>query len=159
MKKRFPDAVNGDRHLGKELDVYIPSIKTAIEYDGEYWHQNVRRDEEKNQICREHGIQLFRIRERACWFFSDMPLRQIGTLNGDSGALTSAIKELLDLIDEHLERNLLTPKCSLFCDYDIDVERDKREIQKQYYRVLREHSFAKAFPDIAQEWDYTKMRG
>lgn len=156
VKKLFPDAISGDHHLGKELDIYIPSIKVAIEYDGEYWHQNVKRDKEKNQICKDHGVYLFRIRERACWFFNDMPLRQIGTLNGDSSELTDAIKTLLRLIDEYLERNLITPKGSVFCDYDVNVERDKQQIQQQYDRILRERSFAKCFPDIAQEWDYAK---
>ena len=38
MKKAFPDAINRYKNiLGSrfELDIYIPSLKTEIEYDGE----------------------------------------------------------------------------------------------------------------------------
>lgn len=38
IKKFYPDVINNDRHLGLELDIYIPSISLAIEYDGEFAH-------------------------------------------------------------------------------------------------------------------------
>ena len=55
-----------------ELDIYMPSLKKAIEYDGEHWHYSEwaishkipQRDALKNQQCAEAGIQLLRIRER-----------------------------------------------------------------------------------------------
>ena len=53
VKKAYPEAVNGDYSLGIELDIYIPSIMTAVEYDGEAWHHSERRkknDEKKNAI-------------------------------------------------------------------------------------------------------------
>lgn len=45
LKKHFPDAINGDREClaGKELDIYIPSCKFAIEYDGQTWHKDIKR--------------------------------------------------------------------------------------------------------------------
>lgn len=54
------------------LDIYIPSIKFAIEYDGEYWHYSEWAIKEKNSlvkmarknaICEEREIMLLRIRE------------------------------------------------------------------------------------------------
>ena len=42
---------------GMELDIYIPSEKTAIEYDGYAWHNNEQsriRDDKKYLICKEN---------------------------------------------------------------------------------------------------------
>ncbi len=46
------------------LDIYIPSLKLAIEYDGEFWHkENNKPDQQKNKLCHKHGITLIRIVE------------------------------------------------------------------------------------------------
>ncbi len=67
IRKFFPDTINRYRALGIELDVYVPQLRVAIEYDGYSWHKDkIEADNQKNSICREHGIQLFRLREKAC---------------------------------------------------------------------------------------------
>ena len=46
----YPDAVNRFRGLGFEIDISIPSIKTAIAYDGSYYHKtknSLKKDNEK----------------------------------------------------------------------------------------------------------------
>jgi len=70
IKEKYPDAVSGQRRLLKtksfELDIYVPSLKKAIEYDGTYWHGRpgcAERDLRKTQQCSEAGIQLLRIPE------------------------------------------------------------------------------------------------
>ena len=53
-----------------EFDVYIPSLKKAIELDGERWHLMpgaTERDLRKNQQCKDIGIQLLRIPYTTCW--------------------------------------------------------------------------------------------
>ena len=46
------------------MDLYIPSLRIAIEYDGYQWHHNkLALDERKGEICRRFGIRLIRIRE------------------------------------------------------------------------------------------------
>ena len=55
-----------------DLDIYIPFLKIAIEYDGEYWHfsdwaikqGSLNRMKRKDKICLEKGIKLLRIREK-----------------------------------------------------------------------------------------------
>lgn len=45
--------------IGKELDVYIPSAKTAIEPGSWFWHQrSLEKDREKVLLCAEAGIDL-----------------------------------------------------------------------------------------------------
>lgn len=53
---------------GKELDIYIPSLKKAIEFNGEYWHYSERyfkggKHAIKSNLCREKGIKLLYVRE------------------------------------------------------------------------------------------------
>lgn len=49
----------------KELDIYIPSKKVAIEFNGLYWHSLKPRKYhfEKYQICKEKGIRCIQIFE------------------------------------------------------------------------------------------------
>jgi len=53
---------------GKELDVYIPDKKFAIEYDGLYWHGEVNGVTQKDhmyktKLCEDMGISLIHIYE------------------------------------------------------------------------------------------------
>lgn len=64
IKKIYPDTVARDRSHGIELDVFVPSISFAIEYDGSHWHKGkLKKDNEKDTICTDLGIRLVRIRE------------------------------------------------------------------------------------------------
>jgi transposase len=50
-----------------ELDIWVPSLKKAIEYDGEYWHgfePAKLRDARKDLEAAETGIKLLRIKEK-----------------------------------------------------------------------------------------------
>lgn len=50
-----------------ELDVYIPDKKIAIEYNGDFWHCELRKPikyhQKKSQLCEERGIFLYHIFE------------------------------------------------------------------------------------------------
>jgi len=45
---------------GKELDIYFPDLKFAIEYDGKYWHDK-EKDSIKEELCKQKGIKLIRV--------------------------------------------------------------------------------------------------
>lgn len=50
-----------------ELDILIPDMKKAVEFNGEYWHSLVsvkKRDEYKKRECERLGISLIVINER-----------------------------------------------------------------------------------------------
>ena len=49
-----------------ELDIWIPELNKAIEYNGTFWHNNtVRqyRDQIKQEQCKEKGIDLLVLKE------------------------------------------------------------------------------------------------
>jgi len=67
---KYSDTVGGQRgllkHKRSELDIYVPSLHKAIEFDGTYWHSLpgcAERDARKNLQCAQAGIQLLRIPE------------------------------------------------------------------------------------------------
>ena len=55
------------RHLidNVEVDVFMPSLEVAIEYDGSYWHRNKeKRDLSKTKFLNSKGISVYRLREK-----------------------------------------------------------------------------------------------
>lgn len=51
-----------------ELDIYLPELNKAIEYNGIYWHgknfpSTINRDLIKNSLCMEKSVKLFVIKE------------------------------------------------------------------------------------------------
>jgi predicted Zn-ribbon and HTH transcriptional regulator len=51
--------------IGKEIDIYIPSLQAGVEFGSWYWHKTrVNRDMEKYDCCREKAIHLITIYDR-----------------------------------------------------------------------------------------------
>jgi len=49
-----------------ELDIYLPELKKAIEYNGTYWHSSKHqkyKDNQKVLQCKEKGIDLLVVEE------------------------------------------------------------------------------------------------
>lgn len=71
IKQTIPniDILINDRNIlnGLELDMYIPSKKLAIEFNGIYWHTEISGGKNKNyhldktNLCNEKGIRLIHI--------------------------------------------------------------------------------------------------
>ena len=144
IRKAFPDAINSDQHLGIELDIFIPSIMTAVEYDGEAWHNSEKRkknDEKKNVICKEAGISLIRIREpRLPEIDSCIVVHRTDSTSNES--LNKAICQLLDLLGSSI--------------VNVDIASDSGVILDQYATKKYENSLAFCCPDIAAEWHPSK---
>lgn len=65
IKSIKEDAVSRDRTIGKELDIFVPSAKFALEYNGLYWHsEKFKKSKDhynKYLKCKENDIKLFAI--------------------------------------------------------------------------------------------------
>lgn len=65
-----------------ELDIYIPSLKRAIEYQGTYWHSvegnivAVQHDELKRNLCQQLGIKLLQL-EESTWKYARNVAKQL----------------------------------------------------------------------------------
>ena len=64
-----PDAVQSDRTViyPQELDVYVPSKKLALEFDGLYWHNDENKPNlyhlDKTNACMNKGVMLLHVFE------------------------------------------------------------------------------------------------
>lgn len=126
----------------KELDIFIPSLSLAIEYDGEYYHKNPKSDIEKNELCQINGINLIRIREPNCPVLPKIfTCYERKTLNDYE--LEACVKFIITYINEKHNMNLVV---------DIDLHRDRPEIMEMYLKSEKEKSLELMNPELAKEW-------
>ena len=160
IRKVFPDAQSRAQGIiGRrmELDIFIPSQKLAIEYDGVFWHktEKVEIERYKYQECHAKQIKLWRgkegdlsnSRETAdeCWHMENLDNKR---------NLSMMIRLLLDKLDPR--SNMWTRKTlSMRSPVDIDVERDEFLI-RTYMQNLKTDSLAELHLDLSAEWDYEK---
>lgn len=130
-----------------EVDAYVPSLNTAVEYDGIFYHRKAagRNDEQKGASLRKAGVRLIRVRESDAYSLED-------------DAISYDVKHdkwrNLDGCIAVLERML-----GLEDAKDIDTRRDQPEILAQFERMRRENSLAARCPDVAAQWDYERNEG
>ena len=152
-KIAFPDAINSYRNaelLNKwELDVYIPSVKVAIEYDGRAWHGDRKRDEEKSNILASNGIKLIRLRETDAPEINDKSIKiVVHRSKNEDGYIF--MQKPLDELFEYLHGTFGSEKPP------ISLEKDISEITAGFLRLQKENSLAKCFPEIAKQLHPTK---
>ena len=83
LQKMNYNIITNSRNIIKpyELDIYIPSLKKAIEFNGNYWHYSQKhfvpgKHAQKSNLCREKGIHLLHIREDL-WLKDKEKMKQI----------------------------------------------------------------------------------
>ena len=134
------EVIHSYKGNGYELDVYIPSIKVAIEYDGYFWHKNKKRsDLIKNKKCEKDGIKLYRIRE------------DLLSLNDTS----------IDYFVRRDQKDLSTTLLAVLKDItgasvDVDLERDLIAIENLREHTEKERSLCFSNSTLAAEWNYEK---
>lgn len=149
VKKYFHDSIGHYKDIfsnNMEIDVYIPSKKVGIEYDGEAYHKgnkNALREQEKYRICKQNDIKLIRIKEKEDQdkiIVADIVLKSEYQKNKYTG-LDKTIQNLFILFNI---------KC------DVNTERDANAIHEQYLNVLQAYSLAHQYPEIVKSWHKTK---
>lgn len=153
LDKIFNDVI-GSYHedwLGsRELDIYIPSLKLAIEYDGKAWHQDRKKDLEKNFLCQKHGITLIRIREMTCPILNSTSIDfQLDNVRTDYSHLDKAINWLLNYLEKTFDKPIPA-------DLVINVEKDVVNINDLIERTQKDVSLFTTNSILAKEWHPTK---
>ena len=152
VKKLYSDAINRYQaeFLGKmELDIFIPSINYAIEYDGEPWHKGtvkLKREEKKYRLCKSKNIKLVRLRELEAPMTSYIADYQLCRENLYEQPI---LEHTIQLLLEHLNFS------GIGCPINVNIKRDRQEIL-QYKKELNKDSLLNKFPEIAKEWHPTK---
>lgn len=109
-----------------EIDIYIPSLKMGIEYDGSVWHNKKRKEDiAKYKLCKKNDVRLIRVRDHRC---VELPksVEVVKLKNEKTTELQSVIISLLELTGVN--------------DPDVDVERDRVEILKKVNLSIAQHS-------------------
>lgn len=136
------------RIFGKEIDIFIPVLKTGFEYDGIAFHSGAKsanKEASKNNFLKENGVKLFRIKEAKINFFDEdsnviycMPDRKY---------------EYLNFILQQLQ-NIL----GITFKEKFDLEKHSSIIYKNYLSEIKKNNIAQKFPKIIKEWDYEKNK-
>lgn len=139
-----------------EIDIFIPSLKVGIEYDGEGFHNSKKsfdRDIRKSKLISNMGIKLIRIRESLCYPM-ESDLCNIYTINRKPDYST-----LLPVLNQ-IFSNLSS---SFFTINPIDYIKVANQIKSNLYKISYENSFAyylKQLEDAGTPlkyiWDYKK---
>lgn len=131
---------------GMELDIYIPDYGVGIEYDGEFWHRDFKRDVHKNKVCRERNIILFRIREPKCPVLNDSSNDII--LKNKKNDLERGVIELFQFISNCTGISINTKIINIKLNQDeIYSEMIFSEKGKSIYNLKKQY---------LNEWDYEK---
>lgn len=169
IKQLFQDAVNRGKYSFNEdesieLDIYIPCLHFAIEYDGAYWHKDKADiDNRKNDILSDAGVYLVRVRE--CGLadldnkYGDIIYRK--TSSKDNGLhLQEVINEIVNIINNYVNANDL-PITKEIKDSLVYFHLSKEElidnrpnIYAQYHTVFQDDNITTTC--LINHWDYQK---
>lgn len=162
-KKCFPDAINRYKEPfenGMELDIYIPSYKMGIEYDGEAFHNDDKqhdRELRKYLACKKLGIKLVRIKEtRDTWEDTADKIFYVNKRMKDteiSAFLRYVFGDLFPFsLHTFTSNNSEEAYLNRYFGFptDFNVSRDRQEILE--YLVDVEHSFGTQYPELAKMW-------
>ena len=162
IKQVFPNAKNRfvfnyDKNKSFELDIFIPHLNLAIEYDGVYFHSSkamIKKDLRKNEICQKNGILLFRIREKGLEKILSHDIEYNYQLKNSH---KESFKELLCFIKSKFNLSQIELKSIAEFDYD------KFEIGPEVLTLFKEMEFSKSLkalnPKLSEEWSINKNNG
>jgi len=106
------DILLNDRHIGKELDIFLPKINIAFEFNGIYWHNELYRSStyhlEKTELCEKNGIKLIHIYQDD-WTYKEniVKSRIINILNLTQNKIFARKCEIKEITDNNLIRSFL----------------------------------------------------
>lgn len=160
VKKIFPDAINRYHNHKIELDIFIPSINTGIEFDGMYWHNTTDsflREKKKYDICKQHNIKLIRIRDSRAQFHHDTCDNCFGIENlQDYTQLNNIIRLVLKELDPASNSWTRKNPYQIWSTIvnQINVDKDRFEILENKFLIEKDNSFVYHFPEIMKDWNY-----
>ena len=101
---------------GKEIDIFIPQLNLGIEFNGNYWHSEFKKDskyhQEKSMIAESKGLFIYHIFEYEWLLKKDKIINQLNNLLGINQTKIYARKCVIKEVDnkskaEFLELNHL----------------------------------------------------
>ena len=151
LSKHFSDIEENyhPKTFGKyEIDIYIPSLRLGVEYDGRNWHKTTNNDIKKDKLCDESGIKLIRIREKGCADYSSNSIKiSSPSVHSNIILLDDTLQTLFDTINKLYGLNIVPNIC---------LEKDLTAINELLITYTKRNSLAAMAPQLVPEWDNDK---
>jgi predicted Zn-ribbon and HTH transcriptional regulator len=139
------------------LDIFIPHLNLAIEYDGVYFHSSkmmIKKDLKKNSVCKKNDITLIRIREKGLRKILSHDIEYNYQLKSSH---KESFKDILLFIQNKFK--LSQYELKLISEFDYD----KFEIGPEILELYKEIEFNKSLKVInkklSEEWNINKNNG
>ena len=159
LKKLFPGVINRYKDI-KELDIFIPSLKVGIEYDGNRWHSDINTDKQKNKLFAKKGIAIIRLREdlEKISEFDFILKKSHNTGPAGDKELISGIKHILNYVLNNYEVDKKTKiNITKYLKRKAYInDKEYRKYLSFYPLPIPENSLLKTHPKLSKEWDYKK---
>jgi len=136
--------------VGHEVDIYLPDIGVAVEYDGNFWHQSKHEADVRKQInvC-SAGFRLIRIRELPLQKISDEDILIDGRQTFKK-ATVDALIGVIGLQNQSVSNYL---SCADFTNDELYVQ-----YLSYFPSPLPEKSLAQLAPNLCKEWHPEKNK-
>ena len=133
----------------RELDIFIPSLKIGIEYDGSYYHKDMDRDKRKNKFFKDIGITIIRVRENPLVNIeaNDILLSSKELCKKHINNLLSVLLSIKNL-NPHIIKDIITYKKANY----FENEQLFNELSANYNLPPVGRSLAERYPKLAAEW-------
>lgn len=152
----FPDIISRQKEGKVEIDLYIPSLRVGIEYDGSYFHRaKEAKDKAKTQTLHNVGIKLIRVRELPLTKLSnlDIEVSQKGVTKENVNLL---LKNILRAASETVPNEVLVISDE-YQELEVFINEDLfRKYVECFPDPLPQNSLFNTHPGIAGEWHPTK---
>ena len=155
LESIFKSVISRKKINGVEVDIYIPEIEIAIEYDGVYYHKDkLKTDRKKNNFLEKEGIRLIRVRE--------IPLKKVNKIDilvNNVELKKDDLNKLLRAIKKEIKpsSNVLINDINRYLKLNNFSEDEKfRSYIACFPAPLPQNSLANLYPDIAKEWHKNK---
>ncbi len=156
LKFLFDDVKSRYKIEGIEVDIFLPSINVAIEYDGKHWHKGKEdSDLRKNLFVKSHDINLLRVREHPLKALSgdDIVVQLSGTARSlEKHHLNEVVRKLLPFTADELKK-----KINAYLEEE-GFQNDKlfKKYRSYFPYPFPEKSLIETHPSLVKEWDFDK---
>ena len=146
LKELFGNVLSRHKLGQYEVDIFLPDLGVAIEYDGWWWHRDSQEKDHRKQLeVTKKGVKLIRVREKPLPSVTSKEIH----VDGGTAISKSDVASVVRLISE-----------THFIDYTSSNEFLNDELYRVYLDYFPspfpEHSLAQHNPKLASEWHPTK---
>lgn len=136
-----------------EVDIFLPCINLAIEYDGYYHHDLSAKDEQKCRVLREYGVNLIRVRSNTLPMIQAYGALILNHVKNNIESLTSCIEGIFKYITENFHTQKYK-SIQLIEFPSVDIQRDELQIYQNKMILNIKKSIASTHRYLTKEWDF-----